>query len=72
MEVRDYSHFTDQDFERLIKNAEPCNLCGDKSDLAVGVITEGEGTGSLVIFCTLCQFEPFSLEEDEMIVNDYF
>ena len=57
----------DEEFDRLLEEAEPCEECGETETLALAVITTGDQFGSLLIFCAACEKDEkdnFSLEKE--------
>lgn len=58
MEVIDYSEISDDVAKKTFEKADPCPICLGKEDLAIGVMTSGNGAGRLLLFCFRCQWSP--------------
>ncbi len=53
MEFFDYD-LDEEECDKLLEEAEPCEECGETETLALAVITDGEHFGTLIVFCMDC------------------
>lgn len=66
MEFFDYD-MDNEECDKLLEEAEPCEECGETETLALAVITTGDQFGALLIFCVDCNKEEkdnFSVEKE--------
>lgn len=62
MEVLYYDELGDAYFDRILDEAECCQDCDTKDDLALVVVTSEHEFGSLILICTKCHVETEDLE----------
>lgn len=57
MDVVDYEELSEEDLELIIDEADPCEDCGSKEHLVVGVVTSGEDFGEYLVLCSQCHLD---------------
>ena len=70
MEFFDYD-MDNEECDKLLEEAEPCEECGETETLAIAVITAGEHFGSLLIFCAECSLgdeDNINIEKKEKLI----
>ncbi len=65
MEFIDYD-MDEEECDELIKEAGPCEECGETETLELAVITSEEYFGTMIIFCTACN----GVEESKNILEN--
>jgi hypothetical protein len=64
IEVVDFTEVSEDDNLLAMEEAEPCEDCGSKDFLTLGIVTSGDGAGEFLILCTKCHVDVDDEGED--------
>lgn len=65
MEFFNYDGDEEEEYDKLLREADPCPDCGGKDSLALVAVTSVDQFGSLLLLCLDCHLER---EEEDFLV----